>query len=111
MTRPVSRRWARTALVAALLPALTVAAPAAGDDVFDVPASGRLVLNGHGFGHGHGMSQYGAEGAAREGKSWRRIVGFYYPKTRWAAPPSASECSSAPTPARMSWCAPDPGSR
>jgi SpoIID/LytB domain protein len=82
MTRPVSRRWARTALVAALLPALTVAAPAAGDDVFDVPASGRLVLNGHGFGHGHGMSQYGAEGAAREGKSWRRIVGFYYPKTQ-----------------------------
>ena len=74
----------RVAVLVALLPALPVlvmAAPAAGDDAFRVPSSGHLVLHGHGYGHGHGMSQYGAEGAARQGKSWRRIVSFYYPNT------------------------------
>ncbi|HET7327778.1 MAG TPA: SpoIID/LytB domain-containing protein [Nocardioidaceae bacterium] len=38
-------------------------------------------LTGHGYGHGIGMSQYGAEGAAREGRTWREIVSFYYPGT------------------------------
>jgi peptidoglycan hydrolase-like amidase len=75
------RALGRTALAAVLLSALAVAAPASGDDTFELPKSGRLVLHGHGYGHGHGMSQHGAEGAARQGKSWRRIVGFYYPKT------------------------------
>lgn len=82
MTHRTSRVLRRTALVAAMISALAAAAPAVGDDTFEVPASGRLLLHGHGYGHGHGMSQYGAEGAARQGKSWRRIVGFYYPKTQ-----------------------------
>jgi SpoIID/LytB domain protein len=77
----MTRVLCRTALVAALIPAFAVSAPALADDTFEVPASGRLVLKGHGYGHGHGLSQYGAEGAARQGKSWRRIVGFYYPRT------------------------------
>lgn len=81
MSQSISRTLCRAALVVALVPALAVAAPARGDDRFEVPAAGRLVLHGHGFGHGHGLSQYGAEGAARQGKSWRRIVGFYYPRT------------------------------
>jgi len=42
---------------------------------------GRLVIRGHGYGHGHGMSQYGAYGAALQGKSYRQIVDFYYPGT------------------------------
>ena len=42
---------------------------------------GRVVVHGHGYGHGAGMSQYGAYGAARNGKSYREIVGFYYPGT------------------------------
>src|SRR5699024_3642435 len=41
-----------------------------------------IQLTGHGFGHGHGMSQYGAEGAARQGKSYRQILDFYYPGTK-----------------------------
>jgi SpoIID/LytB domain protein len=40
-----------------------------------------FVVRGHGFGHGHGMSQYGAEGAARAGRSFRQILHFYYPHT------------------------------
>ena len=33
---------------------------------------------GHGWGHGMGMSQYGAQGAARLGCSYRTILGTYY---------------------------------
>ncbi len=43
--------------------------------------STRITIHGHGYGHGHGMSQYGAHGAAREGKSYRQILRFYYPGT------------------------------
>ena len=32
-----------------------------------------------GFGHGVGMSQYGANAMAAEGKSWREIIEHYYP--------------------------------
>ena len=30
------------------------------------------------------MSQYGAQGAALEGKTYKEIVDFYYPKTSWS---------------------------
>lgn len=46
-----------------------------------VPSDGILRLTGHGFGHGHGMSQYGARGAARKGLTHRQILSFYYPGT------------------------------
>ena len=35
-----------------------------------------------GNGHGHGMSQYGAQGAAAQGLGYRQILAFYYPGTR-----------------------------
>jgi stage II sporulation protein D len=54
------------------------------DQTFSMPADGTVVLRGHGFGHGHGMSQYGAEGAARQGLTWQEIVKFYYPGTTLA---------------------------
>lgn len=41
-----------------------------------------LHLEGAGFGHGRGMSQWGAEGAARQGKSVSHILSFYYPNTK-----------------------------
>ena len=31
-----------------------------------------------GFGHGLGMSQYGAQGMAQEGKTYREILKHYY---------------------------------
>ena len=48
---------------------------------YAVPANGELALTGHGFGHGHGMSQYGAQGAALKGLTHRQILAFYYPGT------------------------------
>jgi stage II sporulation protein D len=44
-------------------------------------ASVRWVVAGHGFGHGVGMSQYGAYGYARHGKGYRFILGHYYSGT------------------------------
>ncbi|GAA3125228.1 hypothetical protein GCM10010530_53500 [Kribbella aluminosa] len=39
------------------------------------------AINGRGFGHGRGLSQYGAQGAALAGKSVKQILDFYYPGT------------------------------
>ncbi|MFT4264694.1 MAG: SpoIID/LytB domain-containing protein [Nocardioides sp.] len=46
-----------------------------------VPSGSTLTLSGHGYGHGRGMSQYGAEGAARQGLDAAQILSFYYPGT------------------------------
>ena len=38
-----------------------------------------IIVRGHGFGHGRGLSQYGALGwATKMGKSWQDILTFYY---------------------------------
>lgn len=42
-----------------------------------------VSVEGRGFGHGKGMSQYGAKGAAERGLTWPKILGFYYPGTSW----------------------------
>ncbi len=83
----------RTAAIAVLVAALVggflslVAAPArAGGAVeaYSRPSSGVFELEGLGYGHGIGMSQFGAEGMGRLGKGYREIVKFYYPGTRLA---------------------------
>lgn len=33
----------------------------------------------HGYGHGVGLSQYGAKAMAEQGKSWREILAWYFP--------------------------------
>ena len=43
-----------------------------------VPSSKSFTFKGHGYGHGIGMSQYGAEGAARDGKKYGTILAHYY---------------------------------
>jgi stage II sporulation protein D len=40
-----------------------------------------LTLQGHGLGHGIGLSQWGAEARARAGETAGRILAFYYPST------------------------------
>lgn len=42
-----------------------------------------VTIDGRGFGHGKGLSQYGALGRANEGDSYRQIIDFYYPGSRW----------------------------
>lgn len=44
--------------------------------------SGSFTIRGAGWGHGWGMSQYGAHGAARKGLTWKQILAFYYPGTQ-----------------------------
>ena len=64
----------RTLLVlTALLAAL--AAPAQAD------AQTRWVADGAGWGHGIGLSQFGAKGAAENGWGYKRILGHYYSNT------------------------------
>ncbi len=43
---------------------------------------GSYVLCGGGFGHGIGMSQYGADGMAKEGKSFKEILNWFFPGTK-----------------------------
>jgi len=68
------RRWGLTAVLA-----LVLATPASG--------ATKLVVTGHGWGHGVGMSQWGAYGFARHGWSYERILAHYYPGTRLASTP------------------------
>src|SRR4051812_45738837 len=65
---------ARLLSVAAAIAAFAVIAPA---------ANAELVwrIDGAGFGHGVGMSQYGAAGFAKHGYTAEQIVGHYYPGT------------------------------
>jgi SpoIID/LytB domain protein len=51
------------------------------NEVYGRPASGSYQLLGHGWGHGHGLSQYGAQGAATIGKTADQITATYYPGT------------------------------
>jgi SpoIID/LytB domain protein len=76
----------RTAVLASALMAAAVLAPAGAGaartrQVFPVPAAGEFTITGHGYGHGRGMSQYGAQGAAKQGLTARQILAFYYPGT------------------------------
>lgn len=56
-------------------------APARADEVYPVPDGGAWVVPGHGWGHGHGLSQWGAQGAASIGRTATDIVSAYYPNT------------------------------
>jgi len=42
----------------------------------------RFVFHGRGYGHGVGMSQWGAKAMADQGFSYRHILAHYYPGTR-----------------------------
>ena len=53
--------------------------PSKGDRIASVGTS--VQFTGHGYGHGIGMSQYGAKGAAALGASHSTILGTYYPGT------------------------------
>src|SRR4029077_20653480 len=44
-----------------------------------------LLVTGHGWGHGVGLSQWGAYGYALHGWKYRRILAHYYPATKMAS--------------------------
>jgi stage II sporulation protein D len=62
---------------------LGTAAPAHADEP-RVSVYGTTTFTGHGFGHGRGMSQYGAQGRAIKGWHASSILSFYYPGTTLA---------------------------
>ena len=74
--------------------ALAAGALAAADRAGDPQAAATLsppvyVLTGGGYGHGVGLSQYGALAQAQAGRSYREILEFYYPGTTLGTgPPS-----------------------
>lgn len=41
-------------------------------------ADGQIVLRGGGYGHGIGMSQYGARGMAEKGYTYKEIIEYYF---------------------------------
>lgn len=76
------RRAAAAAAVLSLSAASLLSQPAtARADLVVRTTNGAVSVRGTGYGHGWGMSQWGAYGAAVKGLSWQRILGFYYPGT------------------------------
>ncbi len=82
---------ARVLLVvtAALLAFAVPVAPAQASDVTLRSEDGVLTFDGRGFGHGRGLSQYGAYGAALRGLSYQQILAFYYAGTALGTAPGA----------------------
>ncbi len=88
VSRPGLRRSALLVAVVVALSVLPGAASARSTrQSFTVDRSGTFTVVGHGFGHGHGMSQYGANGAARKGLTFAQILSFYYPGTQLTTRP------------------------
>jgi stage II sporulation protein D len=52
--------------------------------IFSVEKSGNQITfqNGLGFGHGVGLCQYGAQGMARKGKTYKEILAHYFPESK-----------------------------
>lgn len=82
MRSVLGRGLVAAALVAGgWLAAVPPAGEAATGTTFPVPAGG-LVIDGHGYGNGIGLSQWGADGAAAvDDLSAAQILDFYYPHT------------------------------
>jgi stage II sporulation protein D len=88
---------ARALAVAVVVAALAAGSARAGSVCstscsFQAPAgSGALlVFNGHGWGHGVGMSQYGAYGYALHGATYDQILAHYYPGTTLGPAPAST---------------------
>lgn len=80
--RPVPRSRARRfAAIVTVFVATVLVYPATGTRVASadgLPPTA-IVVRGHGYGHGRGLSQYGALGwATKLSKTWQEILAFYY---------------------------------
>jgi stage II sporulation protein D len=76
-THPILRRR----FVASLLALAATLVCALGATAASARAQVSWVVHGHGFGHGVGLSAYGAYGYALHGKGYKFILGHYYPGT------------------------------
>ena len=88
--RPARRTGVLAGCVAGVLAsALVGATPVAASDVTPRPGDDVLVFDGRGFGHGRGLSQYGAHGAALRGLSAAQVLAHYYPGAVLGTAPGA----------------------
>jgi SpoIID/LytB domain protein len=70
------------AVVVAALAATGVPATAQAADSWPVTPTATISISGDGYGHGKGLSQWGAQRAAKNWQlSYDQILGFYYPET------------------------------
>ena len=76
-------------LALTVLAALASIAAGAGQATAAPPSPTAFVLAGGGWGHGVGMSQWGAFGQARAGRDYRAILAHYYPGTTLGPSPVA----------------------
>ena len=89
-TCDASRTVARSLAVAVLAAVCSFAAAGAASAETGsaaVPATA-VVISGHGFGHGIGLSQWGAEERAAAGQTYTEILSFYYPGTELRTVPT-----------------------
>jgi len=91
-SRFVLRPLALVLLIAAFAASSASAGSVCTSSCFQAPAgSGALlVFNGHGWGHGVGMSQYGAYGYAQHGSTFDQILAHYYPGTTLGPAPAST---------------------
>lgn len=83
-TSNTNQRSARFVVAAVLLALTMLAAGSPATAQSQDPSSTTIRIEGGGWGHGVGMSQYGAYGRALAGQSHQQILGFYYPGTQLA---------------------------
>ena len=81
----MSLRRAAAPLVAAVLALLLVDPASAQPHRQERVDAVKVTFTGYGWGHGKGLSQYGARNRAQAGQSYRQILAFYYPGTRVAS--------------------------
>jgi len=89
-TRRIARLLGAVLALAVIgMSAVLTALPAQADSAV-LARSAKFTIHGAGWGHGWGMSQYGAYGAARKGLSWKQILAFYYRGTQLSTMPSGT---------------------
>ncbi len=91
LRRRPQRVIAGLSAVLALAVPTVVSAPTASAEPAVKAVGGSFTVRGQGFGHGIGMSQYGAYGAARKGLSWQQILAFYYAGTTLSSQPAGAD--------------------
>src|SRR6266571_524262 len=75
------------AIASVLLLGTSPAAPARVQKTAATTGTATFVVTGHGWGHGVGLSQYGAYGYAQKGVGYAKIVLHYFPGTELGAAP------------------------
>ncbi len=81
-------RFLTVTAVLVALAAAAVSASAQPPQPTSVPGEALFVISGRGWGHGVGMSQYGAYGMANAGRTYDQILAHYYTGTELGPAPT-----------------------